>query len=81
MKSANVGPEIVAMAYELADSAARSDIECHTYLNWQHWHDTEVLKYLDDRKVVDFAVRYLDARGLIERRPDNPMLIRFKSFR
>ena len=72
-----------ADAVAIADSAARSDIECNC--EWEStdnvgWHDTKNVCINPDEP-VDFlkrAVRYLTARYLIERKVGDEHLVRFK---
>ncbi|HET7674759.1 MAG TPA: hypothetical protein VFL54_04490 [Gammaproteobacteria bacterium] len=70
--------QLDAMAYELADESAVSDIECHckrrTSLKSTHWYDLECVD-VADWKWVARAVVYLDARKRLRRHPDNPMQV------
>lgn len=74
-----------ALALELADEAARSDIECHcqqVYLNVDKegaYHYWDTVTFEDgDREWVVRALRYLSTRkGLIAQHPKKPHLIRF----
>lgn len=77
MKSAFVSPEISSMAYELADEAARRDIESACSMKWG-WYDTGNVPLLDI-EFVRKALAYLEARGLINRHPENSALVNFKS--
>ena len=52
--------QINADAVEIADSAARLDIEIYSEPNSEGWYNTA--------KFIDRAVRYLAARNLIERK-------------
>lgn len=73
---------MVADALEIADSCARSDIECHCHgqegLEDIRWYETDS-KTLDDieRPPVEQAIRYLDARGLLIRHTTRPTWVRF----
>lgn len=73
--------ELEAIQRELADEAARSDIECHMIPqkhSGQHygkWYDLSVVEP-DDVDFIKRAVRYLDWRGLLKRHPENPDLVR-----
>ena len=75
--------QLHADAVEIADSAARSDIECNC--EWEstnnvRWHDTKNVCINPDEP-FDFlkrAVRYLTARYLIERKVGDEHLVRFK---
>lgn len=74
---------MIADALEIADSCARADIEsCCTargegddYRAW--WWDTSSTESEDDAMVAQ-ALRYCEARGLIERHPTDAPLVRFK---
>ena len=75
--------QLHADAVAIADSAARSDIECNC--EWEstdnvRWHDTKNVCINPDEP-FDFlkrAVRYLTARYLIERKVGDEHLVRFK---
>lgn len=73
----------LADALEIADSCARSDIE--SFCGWEgeadvRWYDTteDAISPADDysKKTVAQAVRYLDARGALERHATNARLVR-----
>lgn len=74
---------LLADAMEIADSCARADIEsCCTargdgddYRNW--WWDTSSAD-TEDETMIAQALRYCEARGLIERHPTDAPLVRFK---
>lgn len=74
---------MIADALEIADSCARADIESYCkatgegadYREWS-W-DTSTADE-DDSEAIAQALRYLDARGLIERDTNRPELVRFK---
>ena len=70
---------ILADALDLADDAARSDIEtcCEPTAPAPAWWWNLDSAGEDDREAVDEAVRYLDARGLFVRHSQNARLIRF----
>jgi len=76
---ANVSAELAEMAYELADSCARSDIETHCVVSMICWYDTGAVALLDI-EFVQRALRYLDARGLVNHHPDTPRLVNFEGF-
>lgn len=69
------GP-VLADALEIADSTARSDIECHCghavpyQPSERHWYDLGTADP-EDRAHVDQAERYLTSRGLLDRHPEN----------
>lgn len=85
MAANNHSSEVVAMAVEIADSCARSDIECHGHhvqIGDTAWYD---LQGLDDdlREVVEFGLRYMAARGdalpyRVVCHPNYPYLRRFE---
>ena len=74
--------QVLIDALEIADSCARSDIEsfCGPIVNakWQQewWNVQEA--GADEREMVDRAVRYLEARGLLERKDGEPHLVRVR---
>lgn len=72
---------MLADAIEIADSCARSDIECNCH--WigdvpDQWYDTSI-PHEDCRDAIALSVRYLEARGLIVRDPNNRHHVRFKA--
>ncbi len=74
---AEASSELVALAFRIADSTCRSDIECNTLALAGHWYDTrdpdgENASWLPD------CLAYLDARGMVEHAAPFPHLIRFK---
>ena len=86
--------EMLADAIEIADSCARSDIECFAYSPGDGWYDTTRVLSREtkprdsvadkqaaayDLSAVEQAVRYLLARGLIERHPERPDWVRVKA--
>lgn len=71
---------LFADAIEIADSCARADIECNVEPAFPDggsvpWYD---LDHVDAESAapVAQAVRYLEARGLLDRRPSNPQHVR-----
>lgn len=65
---------------DLADSAARSDIECllvRTGLFEDGWYDTKSTAAEDQADVIR-AMEYLAHRELIEKHPDNKYWVRIK---
>lgn len=72
---------MLADAIEIADSCARADIESFcahvddvlTGL-WWNTNDTGP----EEKEMVAVALRYVEARGLIEHHPQRPELVRFK---
>lgn len=78
--SAEIGV-MMADALEIADPSARCDIEsnCESHMVGEHrWWDTSRLDPDDEwaATAIAQAVRYLDARGLIERDQKRPELVR-----
>lgn len=71
---ASCGP-MLADALELADSCARADIECECRGSFAEGYD---LSSAEDftKEAIEKSVRYLTARGLIEREGD---IVRFKA--
>lgn len=80
-----IPPLVAQMAVDIADSCARSDIECHgrhVQIGDTVWYD---LQGLDDdlREVVEFGLRYMAARGnalpyRVVCHPNYPYLRRFE---
>lgn len=68
---ASCGP-MLADAIEIADSCARADIECECLGNHAEGYD---LSTAEAGEMVGQSVRYLMARGLIEREGD---VVRFR---
>jgi len=72
------------LAFQIADSAARSDIECHCAWTADdpaiRWFDISKIEDASSEKelrpVVDMAVTYLDMRNLITRNPANANWVR-----
>lgn len=73
-----------ALAYRLADSTAKSDIECHTLEvdgdDLRRYYDTTTAD-VEDKTFIDEALEYLQLRGMLERHPRKPHLVRFKERR
>lgn len=78
----------LADAIEIADSGARSDIECFTVdadfdpvKDHVRWFDTNLVEPAIPiaKAAVERAVRYLEARGLLVRKPDAPHIVTFKA--
>lgn len=74
------GGELRTLEREIAESCARSDIECHC-LSQDHsgryygrWYDLATMDE-DDREIVGKSVRYLELRKLIRRHPENRDLV------
>lgn len=66
-----------ADAIDIADSTARSDIECHFLRSADGWYN---LALIPDESFSDWLPQiesYLTARGMIERHPENANLVRF----
>lgn len=73
---------MLADAVEIADSCARADIESRLLCadDNPQWWDTSTASE-EDREMIGQAVRYLTARGLIERHPERVELVRFNKER
>lgn len=68
---------MLADAIDIADSTARSDIECHFLRSADGWYN---LALIPDESFSDWLPQiehYLTARGMIERHPENANLVRF----
>jgi NTP pyrophosphatase (non-canonical NTP hydrolase) len=68
--------EIDALGHGLAYSAACTAIESECVRCDEGWFDVSIENFGDD-DVLD-SVKYLDARGLIDRNPDNPDWIQLR---
>lgn len=78
-----------ALAHKLAESAARSDIECYCVEvltvtegnepphRWYDTHQVPIATCEQDRQFVAEALQYLEARGLLIRRPAEPHIVSF----
>lgn len=84
----NVTHRITELAFELADNAARSDIECmceqvgsprtiEAFITC--FYDLGRIPDPEDAPYVAKAVEYLDARGLLKRHPSNENWVRPQS--
>lgn len=72
--------ELLIDAIEIADSCARSDIECSckwTDTTPARWYDTASDRDPEILATIAQVVRYLEARGQIERNAEKPHLVRF----
>jgi hypothetical protein len=81
-----MNPNLIAQAFQIADSAARSDIECYCQLvrleplpngRTRSWYDTADLDELYPREDLDNALRYLEQRGQLIRDPQQPAHVAF----
>lgn len=74
--------DLLADAMEIADSCARSHIECTcmhaggTPTTGLFWDTSQVAP--EDRPWIDQELRYLDRRGLLIREPGEPHIVSFK---
>ena len=72
--------DIERIKTRLADSAARSDIECYCeryLIDDAWWHDTESPLAQFAQEELREAIAYLKTRGLVERHSENPGWVRF----
>lgn len=69
---------MLAEALDIADSCARSDLECNVppVAGTERWYDLGGLTGDEDRRWADQAVRYLEMRGQLVRRPGEPQHVR-----
>lgn len=84
-----MNPNTIALACKIADSAARSDIECYCQITrqdgrpgqpgYRHWYDTADIDDVCDPQDIADAIRYLELRGQIIRDPAQPALVTFPS--
>jgi hypothetical protein len=74
--------ECRTLAHEIADSCARSDVECHCHAQhhsgryYGQWYDLTTLE-AEDVEIVGKSVRYLELRGLLKRHPEDRNLVGF----
>lgn len=72
--------ELTRLEREIAEESARSDIECE-YVRvldeGDRWYDTNLVSDEDWVPTLERAERYLELRGLLERHPERPELVRF----
>ena len=73
--------DLITQAFAIADSSARSEIECNCNSagpreggGW--WWNTR-LDDLNFQEDIDRSLRYLEARGLLVRHPEQPHLVSF----
>lgn len=85
MTAPDTDPTLTSAAHRLADASVITDIESegfiHDDVDGQRWYDTRPM--LDPREhcdeVIDqaaLAIGYALDRGLVERHPDRPYLLR-----
>jgi hypothetical protein len=70
--------ELLHLQQTIADSAARSDIECmciRETIAGEDWYTTDSCD-AGDREDLLIAVRYLALRGLLEKHPSNSRMVR-----
>ena len=76
---------LIDLAFEIADSAARSDVECHcahhsgdAATGW--WYDTTKIDDLAEgwREELDKSIHYCEQRGLLKRMPGAPHVVGFE---
>ena len=84
MSSDEVHP-LIELAFEIADSAARSDVEFHcahhsgdAATGW--WYDTTNIDDLAEgwREELDKSIDYCERRGLLKRMPGAPHVVGFE---
>lgn len=71
--------QLVTDAFEIADGAARADIETSCKPAGAPpalWWDTSDVESTD-KEFVELALRYLEARGQVIRKPGAPHLVSF----
>lgn len=73
-------PEVVSMALDIADTAARSDIELHCNRSEDaaglRWYDLSTAPF-DVLPFVEQAAHYLQHRGRLVRNPATALQVRF----
>lgn len=77
--------DLNALARKIADSSARSDVECHCGVEFlkngdgtsTRWYDTARIDP-EDAAHLEQALRYLRARGRINQHPTRPELVNFE---
>jgi len=70
--------ELQELQRQLADSAARADLECHSIRDDAGWHDLASVAE-EYRECVVTAVRYLALRKLVDIDPAGMGRVRFKN--
>ena len=68
--------KVTADAVEIADGAAKYDLVCYHGKYTDGWYDTS--ERCLGEEYMDTLLRYLTARNLIERKPGDDNLVRFK---
>ena len=79
------GYDVVCLAFEIADSAARSDVECYSgvvEIGDVRWYDLAKIS-LEERTFIENALRYMLLRGealpyRVICHPEFPFLRRFE---
>lgn len=84
-----MNPNTIALAVQIADSAARSDIECYCAMTridgvmgqpgFRTWYDTGDVDEVCPREDITDALRYLELRGQLIRDPQQPAFVTFPS--
>ena len=73
-----LSPEVVALAIEIADSCARSDIESNC-----PWVERDGVRWYDlaywQNEFVQASARYLSLRGKLTRCEGDPHLVRWEA--
>ena len=82
-----MNPNTIALACKIADSAARSDIECYCQITrqegqpgqpgYRHWYDTRDIDDVCDPQDITDALAYLELRGHVIRDPQQPAFVTF----
>lgn len=73
---------VIADALEIADSCARADIESYCpskrgAVPGERWYDTD--DGTVDDEAISQCIRYLEARGLLMRDPNDPRIVSFRA--
>lgn len=83
-----MNPNLIAMAFKIADSAARSDIECFCTQvgtdgkpgqpGHRHWYDSTTVDDLYPPAEMQEVIWYLEQRSILIRHPVNKAFVSFK---
>lgn len=74
----NESPQLAAQAYKIADEMSMCDIESNSVPVrgvGRMWWDTDPERGAEEG--MQESLSYLDGRGLLIRRPDDPLVVRF----
>lgn len=79
VKSSKDYPGLALQAFDIADESAISLIECETHsraIDDVCWYDLSTIEE-PFRPAIEQSIRYAEARGILQRLPEHPELVRF----